>query len=54
MFFYLCRPLTFDLATNDQIDDGEVESPRWAPIDQLRLETIQSHGEIIFQALGLS
>jgi 8-oxo-dGTP diphosphatase len=53
MFFYLCRPLTFDLATNDQIDDGEVESPRWVPIDQLRLAAIQSHGEIIFQALGL-
>jgi len=51
MFFYLCKPLTFDLATNDQIEDDEVETPRWVPIDQLRPEDIQSHGEIIFAAL---
>ena len=51
MFFYLCKPLTLQLATNDQIDDGEVERPQWVPIDQLRLEDIQSHGEIIFAAL---
>jgi 8-oxo-dGTP diphosphatase len=51
MFFYLCRPRTFELAADDQIEDDEVEKPRWVPIDQLRLEDIQSHGEIIFQAL---
>jgi hypothetical protein len=28
-----------------------VEAPRWVAIDQLRLEDIQSHGEIIFAAL---
>lgn len=54
MFFYLCRPLTFDLASNGQIDDGEVETPRWVPIDQLRPADIQSHGEIVWQALRLS
>ncbi|HSD83403.1 MAG TPA: NUDIX domain-containing protein [Anaerolineae bacterium] len=51
MFFYLCRPLTLQLAAADQIDDDEVEKPRWVPIDQLRLEDIHSHGEIIFMAL---
>lgn len=51
MFFYLCKPLTFELAANDQIEDDEVETPRWVSIDQLRSEDIQSHGEIIFQAL---
>jgi 8-oxo-dGTP diphosphatase len=51
MFFYLCKPLTFDLAANDQIEDDEVEAPRWVPINQLRPEDIQSHAEIIFQAL---
>ncbi len=51
MFFYLCRPLTLQLATEDQIEDGEVEKPRWIPIDRLRVEDIQSHGEIVFNAL---
>jgi len=51
LFFYLCKPLTFDLASSDQIEDDEADAPRWVPIDQLRLEDIQSHGEIIFQAL---
>jgi 8-oxo-dGTP diphosphatase len=51
MFFYLCKPLTFELVAPDQIEDDEVEAPRWVPIDQLRLKDIQSHGEIIFQAL---
>jgi 8-oxo-dGTP pyrophosphatase MutT (NUDIX family) len=51
MFFYLCKPLTFELAAEDQIEDDEVNAPRWFPIDQLRPEHIQSHSEIIFQAL---
>ena len=51
MFFYLCRPLTFDLAADNQIEDDEVNAPRWVPIDYLRLEDIQSHGEIICAAL---
>jgi 8-oxo-dGTP pyrophosphatase MutT (NUDIX family) len=51
MFFYLCKPLTFKLATADQIQDDEVDAPRWVPIDQLRPADIQSHGEIIFRAL---
>ncbi len=51
MFFYLCRPHTFTLATNDQIKDGEVESPRWVPINQLFVEDIQSHGAIVLNAL---
>ena len=51
MFFYLCRPLTFTLAMDDQIEDDEVEAPRWVPIDQLRPEDIQSHSEIVLRAL---
>ena len=51
MFFYLGKPLTLRLAADDQIDDGEAERPRWVSIDQLRSEDIQSHGDIIFQAL---
>ncbi len=51
LFFYLCKPLTFDLASNDQIEDDEVDAPRWASIDQLRPENIQSHGDILFQVL---
>ncbi len=51
MFFYLCHPRTFTLAADDQIEDGEVEKPRWVPIGQLRLADIQSHGEIVFAAV---
>jgi len=51
MFFYLCKPLTFELAADDQIEDDEVDAPRWVSIDQLRPERIQSHSEIIFAAL---
>jgi 8-oxo-dGTP pyrophosphatase MutT (NUDIX family) len=51
LFFYLCRPLTFEMAADDQIEDDEVNAPRWLPIDQLRLEDIQSHGEIVLKAL---
>ena len=51
MFFYLCCPRTFTLAANDHIEGGEVEAPRWVPIDQLRPEDIQSHGGIVIAAL---
>ncbi len=51
LFFYLCKPLTLQLATADQIEDGEVEQPRWVPIDQLRAEDLHSHSEIILRAL---
>lgn len=51
MFFYLCRPCTFILAADDQIDDDEVNAPRWVPIDQLRPEDLQSHSDIILQVL---
>ena len=51
MFFYLCRPRTFQLATNEQIADDEVETSRWVPIDQLREEDIHSHAEIILNTL---
>jgi 8-oxo-dGTP pyrophosphatase MutT (NUDIX family) len=51
MFFYLCRPLTLQLAADDQIEDGEVKRPQWMPIDQWRAEAIQSHAEIILNAV---
>lgn len=51
MFFYLCRPRTLRLAADDQIDDDEVNAPRWVPIDQLRPEDLQSHSDIILQVL---
>lgn len=54
MFFYLCKPLTWQLATDDEIEDGEVERPRWVPIAQLRPADIQSHGGIICAALGVA
>jgi 8-oxo-dGTP pyrophosphatase MutT (NUDIX family) len=51
LFFYLCWPLTLQLAMDDQIEDGEVERPQWVPIDQLRAEDIHSHSEIVLSAV---
>jgi 8-oxo-dGTP pyrophosphatase MutT (NUDIX family) len=51
MFFYLYKPLTFQLAADNEVEDGEVEKPRWVPINQLRSTDIQSHSDMIFTAL---
>jgi 8-oxo-dGTP diphosphatase len=41
MFFYLCRPLTFDLLPDDQVDDLEASTPRWVALADLRREQMQ-------------
>ncbi|NOZ27681.1 MAG: NUDIX domain-containing protein [Chloroflexi bacterium] len=50
LFFYICKPKTFDLCDDDQVDDEEAEKPRWVNIQGLCDEDFQDHGEII---LGL-
>jgi 8-oxo-dGTP pyrophosphatase MutT (NUDIX family) len=51
LFFYLCRPLSFELLSNEAIEDGEVESPQWQSIASLHARELQSHGELIMNIL---
>ena len=52
LFFYLCHPKTFDLLSNEEINDGEVDSPRWFNITTLRQERVQSHPELIIEIIS--
>lgn len=49
LFFFDCTPKTFDLASNEQIEDGEVVDPCWLPVAGLRVEDFDGHGELILQ-----
>lgn len=51
LFFYVCRPKTFDLINDDQVDDSEAEKPRWRPIRDLRPNDFQGHGDLIMNVL---
>lgn len=41
-FFYLCKPLNFDLVKNEDIKDADAENPTWVPIANLTKEMIAS------------
>ncbi len=41
-FFYICRPLTFELASEEEIDDEEAINPQWIPYDDVQADDIQS------------
>lgn len=49
IFVHRCRPLTFDLVADDQVDDGIAEKPRWVPCAQLRPEDFQSFARQVFE-----
>lgn len=51
LFFYICKPLTLEVCDDSQVDDGEVEEPRWIDIEQLRIEHFHNHGHLILDAL---
>src|SRR3989339_472691 len=38
-FFYICRPITFELLDDDKIDDEEAEKPRWIDIEKIKHAT---------------
>ena len=52
LFFYRCRPLSFDLLDNHQILDGEACNPRWVVADTLQADDFQSFGSAIVQMLA--
>lgn len=46
-FIFKCVPLTFKLVRDDEVDDGEVEKPRWYGMEGLNSREFQSFGEFI-------
>jgi len=50
LFYYTCRPKTFDVSDDAQVDDEDAEQPRWVDVTGLQASDFQSHGEMI---LGL-
>jgi ADP-ribose pyrophosphatase YjhB (NUDIX family) len=48
-FFFVCRPKTLELASDDQIIDLEAERPGWIALDGLSPERFQFSGEEILQ-----
>ncbi|GEM_PF-571816 len=57
LFFYLCTPLTYALIPDADVDDSDVEKPRWIPIDSLRVANFQSQGDLtigLLQQLGFN
>jgi 8-oxo-dGTP pyrophosphatase MutT (NUDIX family) len=50
-FFYTCHPITLELCSDEQVDDGEVEKPRWVDIDGLRPADFQNNGPQILKTL---
>jgi 8-oxo-dGTP diphosphatase len=53
MFFYSCRPVTMDLIPDDQVNDGEVETPRWIDIQALQAGDFYNDGEKIVRILSV-
>jgi mutator protein MutT len=54
LFFYLCRPKTLAVCDDSQVDDGEVEKPRWIDIGALNEQDFHNHGGLILEALRQS
>lgn len=47
--FFICKPETTELISDDQVDDQKVEKPRWIALDSLSPERFQFCGEKILQ-----
>jgi hypothetical protein len=50
-FFYVCRPKTFEVCADSEVDDGAVEKPRWVEVEGLQVEDFHNHGQLILEAL---
>jgi 8-oxo-dGTP pyrophosphatase MutT (NUDIX family) len=48
-FYFICRPKTLRLLTDDQVDDGSAEQPRWVEILGLHPEDFQFHGDVVLE-----
>jgi 8-oxo-dGTP diphosphatase len=52
LFFYLCRPKTFAICNDDQVEDEAVEKPGWVEIKELEEQYFHNHGQLILEALN--
>ncbi|WP_420643592.1 NUDIX domain-containing protein [Candidatus Leptofilum sp.] len=41
LFYYVCRPLTFNLLSSEEVDDESVTSPQWVTINTLNEGNLQ-------------
>ncbi len=44
-FYYLCTPITRELISDEQVEDGSAGNPRWIEVDQLSPDDFQNMGE---------
>lgn len=51
MVFYRCRPRTLALVTDDAVDDGEVEKPRWMDLKELAVEDFQAPLQEVYRVV---
>ena len=50
-FVFECKALTFDLVNDEEVEDTEVECPRWYDIRQVDGEKLQGFNELIMDYL---
>jgi mutator protein MutT len=53
LVFYFCKPLTFELAKDDEVMDEGDEKPRWVEIAGLTEDQFQSQGNVLMELLKL-
>jgi 8-oxo-dGTP pyrophosphatase MutT (NUDIX family) len=46
LFFYRCTPATLQVCEDGQVEDGEVEKPRWVRVGDLREQDFHSFGDV--------
>lgn len=51
-FYYRCKPLSFALVAEEDIEDDEASEPSWVSIGDLKLEQFQHGGELILKEIG--
>lgn len=51
LFFYLCRPESTNLVSDENVDDLESGKPRWIPFTQIQPKNIADFGEDIHAVL---
>jgi len=52
LFIFECTPLTFELASDDEVDDEDAEKPRWYNIGGLNKTDFLSFGKFIMDYLN--
>lgn len=53
MFYYWCTPLTTELVHDEDVDDQDVEQPRWVSTSGLSAADFQTHGDLTLQLVHM-